>query len=181
MVIFGINALEFFRVQILEEKWKLPIFRTKMSHILGRQTIVTFENFTLKFLKVQISIQNKRNLKLGSKNNFLDKFRKEFEKTIEISAFEFIKCKVWCKTKKLWAWNQSALFGYFYPEFKKLLPYFISAPSNLEKHIFLCQKKNKKTLGPKCLYLGTIRLEFEKIIIMFEINTLEFFKMPSFT
>ena len=94
MVIFGINALEFFRVQILEEKWKFPIFRTKMSHILGRQTIVTFENFTLKFLKVQISIQNKRNLKLGSKNNFLDKFRKEFEKTIEISAFEFIKCKV---------------------------------------------------------------------------------------
>ena len=65
-----------------------------MSHILGRQTIVTFENFTLKCVKVQISIQNKRNLKLGSKNNFLDKFRKEFEKTIEISAFEFIKRKV---------------------------------------------------------------------------------------
>ena len=81
-------------MQVLEEKWKFPIFRTKMSHILGRQTIVTFEKFTLKFVKVQISIQNKRNLKLGSKNNFLDKFRKEFEKTIEISAFEFIKCKV---------------------------------------------------------------------------------------
>ena len=81
-------------MQVLEEKWKFPIFRTKMSHILGRQTIVTFEKLTLKFVKVQISIQNKRNLKLGSKNNFLDKFRKEFEKTIEISAFEFIKCKV---------------------------------------------------------------------------------------
>ena len=81
-------------MQVLEEKWKFPIFRTKMSHILERQTIVTFEKFTLKFVKVQISIQNKRNLKLGSKNNFLDKFRKEFEKTIEISAFEFIKCKV---------------------------------------------------------------------------------------
>ena len=57
----------------------------------------------------------------------------------------------------------------------------------LYQYLRICQntyfyvKKIIITLGPKCPYLGTIRLEFKKIIIVFEINTLEFFKMPSFT
>ena len=63
--------------------------------------------------------------------------------------------------------------------FKKLLSYLKSAPSNLS-NCEISQKKNEKqkclNLGPKIPYL-IFRIfgpEFEKTIVIFEINTFEF-------
>ena len=59
-------------------------------------------------------------------------------------------------------------------EFKKLLSYMKSAPSNLS-NCKISQKKQKSlNLGPKMPYLGIFWLEFEKIIVIFDITTTEF-------
>ena len=68
----------------------------------------------------------------------------------------------------------------FRPEFEKnILSYLKSATSNLSKSMFHVQEI-KLSLEPKLSYLGTFWPEFEAIVI-FQINTLKFFKMQSFT
>ena len=41
-------------------------------------------------------------------------------------------------------------------------------------------KKKKRNFRPKLSYLGIFGLKFEKGIVVFEISTLEFFKIQSF-
>ena len=102
-------------------------------------------------------------------------------------------CRVWnqqpricliakfCKKQKLLNLGQKKPYlGTFALEFfKKLLSYLKSAPSNLS-NCEISQKKNEKqkclNLGPKIPYL-IFRIfgpEFEKTIVIFEINTFEF-------
>ena len=102
-------------------------------------------------------------------------------------------CRVWnqqpricliakfCKKQKLLNLGQKKSYlGTFALEFfKKLLSYLKSAPSNLS-NCEISQKKNEKqkclNLGPKIPYL-IFRIfgpEFEKTIVIFEINTFEF-------
>lgn len=93
------NALEFFEMQILQQKYKF----------LGQKCLIliflenTFKNL-LEFVKFQSLILNKKKVKLGSRIIFLRKFRRAFEKTIvilAISTFQFIKRKVSGRTRTL--------------------------------------------------------------------------------
>ena len=56
--------------------------------------------------------EQKKKIRVGFKNAFLGKFRREIEKAtviFEISTFEYIIYKVSCKTKKPCVWNQKCL------------------------------------------------------------------------
>ena len=69
--------------------------------------------------------------------------------------------------------TKNALFGYFRTRIWKNYPHiWIQHP-----RIYLTAKFRQKkflNLGPKMSYLGTFELEFEKTVVIFEINILKF-------
>ena len=62
-----------------------------------------FEITTLEFVKFQSFIQNKKNFNLVPKMSFWVNLGQNLKKLVilEVSTFQFLKCKVLRKTKKL--------------------------------------------------------------------------------
>ena len=62
---------------------------------------------------------------------------------------------------------------------KKVIPFLKSAPSNSSK----TKSREKKTinLGPKMPYLGVLKPQFHKTIVIFEISYLDFVKIEFLT
>ena len=74
--------------------------------------------------------------------------------------------------------DQTCLIWVFRQEFDKIIGivYFKLKPSNFSKCKVSCKTKEISNLSPKVHYSGIFRLTFEKAIVIFEINTFEFFK-----
>lgn len=80
--------------------------------------IVKFEITTLRFEKFQSFIQNKKKkVKLASKNNFLDKFSREFKKRLfsysKSAPSNLLNVKCHVKQKQSEFGIKNALSGYF--------------------------------------------------------------------
>ena len=130
------------------------------------KTIIKFLISTLEFVKTQSFIQNKKKI-LRSKNALLgQKFSLlHFRARIRILKFG----------------TKSALFGCFRCYFEKLLSYLKSARSISLIAKFGAKKKKKSfNLGQKMPDLSILGLEFEHIILIFQIGTFEFVSLQNF-
>lgn len=106
-------------------------------------------------------------------------FGMKFWKTIalfEISTLEVFKSKVLSKTKKLRP--KISYLGILVGIRKKLLSYLIPPRPNLSKMQSFVQ--NKKCSKSEMPYTGIFEMQFWKTIVIFEINTLQYFRMHSF-
>ena len=98
----------------------------------------------------------------------MDKFRREFEKTIaifEISTFEYIKYKVQCKTKKPGFWNQKCLIWVLLVQnLKKPIAIFEINTFKFDKiKSFVLKRKNK--FGIKIAFFGYFWTEIGKNLL----------------
>ena len=64
--------------------------------------------------------------------------------------------------------------------FKKILPYFKSAPS-FSYNCKISRKKSRLNLGQKITYLAFLSWNFKKLISIFEISTLKFVNLVNFS
>ena len=82
--------------------------------------------------------------------------------------------KILLKKKKLLSFQRKfRIWVFVVGILKKLLPFSKSVPSNFPICEVSCRTKQYLHLGQKMMYLGILRQEFEKVIVIFETNTLE--------
>ena len=83
---FGINKLEFFKIQVFEQKQKLLIFGTKcFTWVILTVYLKNYchvWNYHSRICEISKFHPEQKNIKIGPENAFLDKVRPKFENKV---------------------------------------------------------------------------------------------------
>ena len=138
--------------------------KTSSQFISNLHILLLFKNFFSSFFFFPWYVENRafRNNAIALRIHLLQKI---------ISHLRFDKIVVFFYTTI----TTISYVGIFCWNFKKTIAISKSIPINF--YLIISKKKKYLHLGQKLLYLGIFWLELEKVMIIFEINTLQFVKL----